>query len=69
MTSRVITMGLFLACGLALIALQVAARLPGGWVCDLQTLFGRLMARRATRVAVALAWAWLGWHFLVTRPH
>jgi Family of unknown function (DUF6186) len=67
--SRVITIGLFLACGIALMALQVVARMPGGWVCNLQTLFGRLMARRATRVAVVLAWAWLGRHFLVTPPH
>jgi sirohydrochlorin ferrochelatase len=72
MTPRVITIGLFLSCGLSLVALQVVARMPtrmaSAWVCDLQTLFARLMARRATRVAVVLAWAWLGWHFLVTPP-
>jgi uncharacterized membrane protein len=30
----------------------------------LAAVFVRLMAQRATRVAVALAW--VGWHFLVT---
>jgi len=68
-TARVITIGLFLACALALVTLQIVAQLPAGWVCNLQTLFGRLMARRVTRVAVVLAWAWVGWHFLVTPPH
>jgi hypothetical protein len=68
MTARVMTLGVFLSCGLALIALQIVARTQSAWVCDLQTLFSRMMARRATRVAVVLAWAWIGWHFLATRP-
>ena len=28
-------------------------------------LFDRVMHHRATRVAIMLAWWWVGWHFLV----
>ena len=68
MIQRLVTIGIFAACALSLVGLHVAGRARPGVVCDLSTLFGRLMARRATRVAVVLAWAWLGWHFLVTPP-
>ena len=31
------------------------------------TLFDRVMHHRATRVAIILAWWWVGWHFLVNQ--
>lgn len=68
MTDRVLTIGIFACCFLTLVALQAVAHVRPGWVSDARTLFARLMARRATRVAVTLAWAWIGWHFLVTPP-
>ena len=68
MTERVVTIGLFAACAVSLVVLDLASRARPGVVCDLSTLFRRLLARRVTRVAVVLAWAWLGWHFLVTPP-
>ncbi|MGA8247869.1 MAG: DUF6186 family protein [Nocardioides sp.] len=68
MTPRVITIGIFAACFGSLLALAALARIRPTRVTDPGTLFARLMARRATRVAVTLAWAWIGWHFLVTPP-
>jgi hypothetical protein len=68
MTARLLTIGVFAACLLALLALGVVARTRPDRVAGPHTVFARLMARRATRVAVTLAWAWVGWHFLVTPP-
>jgi len=68
MTTRVLTIGIFTACFLATVALGLVARVRPMWVTDPHALFAQLMARRATRVAVVLAWAWIGWHFLVTPP-
>jgi hypothetical protein len=67
MTERVLTITVFVACVAALPALHLTAR-RSPRLCELSTLFARLMATRATRVAVVLAWAWIGWHFLVTPP-
>jgi hypothetical protein len=66
--ARLVTIGIFGACLVSLVALGLAARVRPDRVTSPRSLFSRLMARRATRVAVALAWAWLGWHFLVTPP-
>jgi hypothetical protein len=68
MTSRLLTLGAFGACLVALVVLGLLSRVRPAWVSDPETLFARLMARRATRVAMTLAWAWIGWHFLVTPP-
>jgi hypothetical protein len=63
-----LTLGAFGACLVALVVLGLLARVRPARVSDPETLFARLMARRATRVAMTLAWAWIGWHFLVTPP-
>lgn len=68
MTARLITIGIFAACALALPGLRLLAHRRADLVCTPGTLFARLMATRATRVAIVLAWAWIGWHFLVTPP-
>jgi hypothetical protein len=62
------TVAIFVSCALALVTAEVASRVRPGTVADLTTVFQRLLARRATRVAVMLAWGWIGWHFLVTPP-
>lgn len=68
MTDRLVTIAVFATAALMLAVSHLVARLRPDLVADLPTVFERLMARRATRVAVALAWAWAGWHFLVTPP-
>jgi hypothetical protein len=67
-TARVLTIAVFAACVVLLVVIGLVARARPALVATPRTLFGRLMAGRATRVAVTLAWAWLGWHFLVTPP-
>ncbi len=68
MSARAVTIGLFALAGLILVAGQLLSRVRPELVTDLPTLFERLLARRVTRVAVVLAWTWIGWHFLVTPP-
>ncbi len=36
-------------------------------VASMGSLFNRVMHHRATRVAIMIAWWWVGWHFLVNR--
>ncbi len=36
-------------------------------VASLGDLLDRVMHHRATRVAIMLAWWWIGWHFLVNQ--
>jgi sirohydrochlorin ferrochelatase len=68
MTDRLATIGVFATAALLVLAGHLLGRVRPDLVADLPTVFERLMARRATRVAVVLAWAWVGWHFLVTPP-
>ena len=67
MIARSLTIAVFASCALALVVLDARARQHRG-VVTLDTLFRRLMSRRTVRVAVVLAWAWLGWHFLGAPP-
>lgn len=36
-------------------------------LASLADLLDRAMASRAVRIALLLAWWWIGWHFLVAR--
>jgi len=63
-----VTAGIYALAALSLVAADLGARRRPQLVSDLRTVFAGLMARRATRVAVVLAWAWIGWHFLVAPP-
>jgi hypothetical protein len=36
-------------------------------IAKVSELFDRIMHHRATRVALVLAWWWIGWHFLVNQ--
>jgi hypothetical protein len=56
--------------GFAVIALTAACLvLASHWrrsgIPTLSVVFGRLMRRRTTRVALVLAWWWIGFHFFV----
>jgi len=63
-----VTAGVYALAALSLVAMDLAGRRHPEVVSDLRSLFAGLMARRASRVAIVLAWAWIGWHFLVTSP-
>lgn len=63
-----VTAGIYVLAVLSLVAVDRAGRRHPEVVSDLRSLFVGLMARRATRVAIVLAWAWIGWHFLVASP-
>lgn len=53
----------FAVCAVALVSITLVERSrdPESTVTG---MFDRLMTDRAVRVAVLLAWWWLGWHFL-----
>ncbi|HEX7739431.1 MAG TPA: DUF6186 family protein [Marmoricola sp.] len=63
-----VTAGVYALSALALVAADLTGRSHPERITDLRTLFAGLMARRATRVAIVLAWGWIGWHFLVAPP-
>jgi hypothetical protein len=68
MTTRLLTIGIFAACFLSLVGLELVAHVRPMWVTDSHTLFARLMARRAAPVAVSLGGGWLGGLVLVWPP-
>ncbi len=47
------------------IALWLYARSDKTPVASVGELIDRIMHHRTTRVAIMLAWWWVGWHFLV----
>jgi len=63
-----ITACIYALAAVSLVAGDLVGRRHPEVVSDLRSLFASMMARRATRVAVVLAWAWIGWHFLVAPP-
>jgi hypothetical protein len=63
-TSRAVTIGGFVVLGLALLACQALARRERSRIPSAGELLTAAMRRRPGRIAVLLAWWWLGWHFL-----
>lgn len=63
-----VTAGIYALTALSLVAVDLIGRRHPEAISDLRSLFAALMARRAARVAIVLAWAWIGWHFLVAPP-
>jgi Family of unknown function (DUF6186) len=63
MSSGDVTTTGFLVIGCATVLLLAAGRL--GVLARAGEVLNALLARRANRVLIVLAWAWLGWHFLV----
>jgi hypothetical protein len=54
----------FVAAGLVI---WLVTRREKSKVASLGELLDRVMHHRATRVAIMLAWWWIGWHFLVNQ--
>ncbi len=54
---------------LAGIALWLYSRRDSSPVANVAAMIDRIMHHRTTRVAIMLAWWWVGWHFLVNVVH
>lgn len=65
MTARDLTYAGFALIGVVALALILFSHRKNSPVPTLSVLFGRLMRRRTTRVALVLAWWWIGFHFFV----
>jgi hypothetical protein len=63
--ARTLTILGYLACLVAAVGLDLAARREGSRLATIGDVFTRLSARRVGRVAVMFSWWWLGWHFFV----
>jgi hypothetical protein len=46
------------------LALWFFTRKPGGRIAPLSELIERVLHHRTTRIALIMAWWWLGWHFI-----
>ena len=63
--SRWITIAGYLTFVIAGVIAWLITRRKDSKVASIGKLFDRVMHHRATRVAIVLAWWWVGWHFLV----
>ncbi|MCX8529781.1 MAG: DUF6186 family protein [Rhodoluna sp.] len=63
--TRWITIAGYLTFVVAGIAAWLITRRQDSKVASIGKLFDRVMHHRATRVAIMIAWWWVGWHFLV----
>jgi Mn2+/Fe2+ NRAMP family transporter len=64
---RTLTIAGYVACVVALVALVVTSHLPKAPLATFSKVLDRILADRATRIALIVFWWWLGWHFLVSR--
>lgn len=64
MTSRELTIAAFAALALAGVALYVAGRTHRLGLAPLGEVIEAARSSLRGRLALALAWAWLGWHLL-----
>ncbi len=62
-----ITIAGFLCFVVAGFVIWLVTRREKSKVASLGELLDRVMHHRATRVAIMLAWWWIGWHFLVNQ--
>ena len=63
--NRWITIAGYLSFVVAGLAAWLITRRKDSKVASIGKLFDRVMHHRATRVAIMIAWWWVGWHFLV----
>jgi hypothetical protein len=63
--NRWITIAGYLSFVVAGLVAWVITRRKDSKVASIGKLFNRVMHHRATRVAIMIAWWWVGWHFLV----
>lgn len=64
---RELTIAAYLACAATVIVLVVLSHVPRAPIGTFSSLLDRILADRATRIALVVFWWWLGWHFLVAR--
>lgn len=62
--SRAVTLAGFVLLGLAFVALQTVAYLRPGRVPTLGQVLDGIMRQRTGRIAILVAWWWVGWHFI-----
>ena len=65
MTSRLLTIAGFVACLVAVGALELLARRDPEKMTSLTSMIDHVVAVRSARIGILLFWWWLGWHFLV----
>ena len=63
--TRLITIAGYLSFVIAGLTVWLVTRRKDSKVASIGKLFDRVMHHRATRVAIMIAWWWVGWHFLV----
>ena len=62
---RLLTIGAYLACVSAAVAVELVARRDPARIAPLGDLMDEVMATRSARIGILLFWWWAGWHFLV----
>lgn len=62
--SRAITIAIYLACALALLGTDLAARYTKAKVPTASRLLRWMLRRRSAQIGMLMAWWWIGWHFL-----
>lgn len=65
--THAITVAGYLTFVLAGVVTWLITRRKSSKIASVGELFDRVMHHRATRVAIILAWWWIGWHFLVNQ--
>lgn len=61
---RMLTIAIFVALVLAMATVEVLARSRWRAVTTLSEVLDEVTHSRITRVGIAAAWWWFGWHFL-----
>lgn len=65
--TRELTIGGYLVCLLAALALVVISHRRDAPFATLGEVLDQVFADRAVRITIIVFWWWLGWHFLVAR--
>ena len=63
MTMHAVTIVVFALLGVALIGLQLTARMVSSKIPTVSRLLTGGLGRRSVQVLVVLSWWWVGWHF------
>lgn len=67
--TRAITMGGYLSFILFGLAFWLVTRRKASKIASVGHMIDRIMHHRTTRVAIMIAWWWVGFHFLVNVVH
>ncbi|MBX3117030.1 MAG: hypothetical protein KF808_06775 [Cryobacterium sp.] len=63
--TRILTICAYLACVVAAVVVEIAARRDPERIAPIGNLMDKVMETRSARIGILLFWWWLGWHFLV----